>query len=43
MSASEPHLRENFAAANLELTAADLAQIDAQFPPPKRKRPLATT
>jgi len=43
MSASGPHLRENFAAANLELNADDLAQIDAQFPPPKRKRRLATT
>jgi diketogulonate reductase-like aldo/keto reductase len=43
MSASEPHLRENFAAANLELNADDLAQIDAQFPPPKRKRRLTTT
>jgi diketogulonate reductase-like aldo/keto reductase len=43
MSTSEPHLRENFAAANVELTADDLAQVDAQFPPPKRKRPLATT
>jgi len=42
MSASGPHLRENFAAANLELNADDLAQIDAQFPPPKRKRRLAT-
>lgn len=39
----EPHLRENFAAAQLELTADDLAQIDARFPPPKRKRPLAMT
>ena len=39
----EPHLRENYAAAQLELTADDLAQIDAQFPPPKRKRPLAMT
>jgi diketogulonate reductase-like aldo/keto reductase len=43
MSASEPHLRENFAAANVELTADDLAQVDAEFPPPKRKRRLATT
>jgi diketogulonate reductase-like aldo/keto reductase len=43
MSASEPHLRENFAAANIELTADDLAQVDAVFPPPKRKRRLATT
>jgi len=43
MSGSAPHLRENFAAANVDLTAEDLAQGDAQFPPPKRKRPLATT
>ena len=43
MSASEPHLRENYLAADVELTADDLAQIDAQFPPPKRKRRLATT
>ena len=43
MSASEPHLRENYLAAEVELTADDLAQIDAQFPPPKRKRRLATT
>ena len=43
MSTSEPHLRENFAASNVELSADDLAQIDARFPPPKRKRPLATT
>lgn len=43
MSASEPHLRENFAAANVELTTEDLAQVDAAFPPPKRKRALATT
>ena len=43
MSTREPHLRENFAAANIDLTAEDLAQVDAQFPPPKRKRPLATT
>jgi len=40
---SAPHLRENYAAANVDLTAEDLAQIDAQFPAPKRKRPLATT
>jgi diketogulonate reductase-like aldo/keto reductase len=43
MSASQPHLRENYLAAEVELTADDLAQIDAQFPPPKRKRRLATT
>jgi diketogulonate reductase-like aldo/keto reductase len=43
MSASEPHLRENFAAASVKLSADDLAQIDAQFPPPTRKRRLTTT
>ena len=43
MSASESHLRENFAAASVDLTAEDLAQVDAQFPPPQRKRPLAMT
>jgi len=35
------HLRDNLAAASLELSAAELAQIDAAFPPPARKRPLA--
>ena len=43
MSSRAPHLRENFAAANVQLTPEDLAQVDAAFPPPKRKRPLATT
>jgi diketogulonate reductase-like aldo/keto reductase len=43
MSTSGPHLRENFAAADIKLTSEELAQIDAAFPPPKRKRPLATT
>jgi diketogulonate reductase-like aldo/keto reductase len=38
---SEPHLRENYLAASVQLTADDIAQIDAQFPPPKRKRRLA--
>lgn len=37
----EVHLRENFAAASLQLTAADLAAIDARFPPPKRRTALA--
>lgn len=37
----EAHLRENFAAASLQLTAADLAAIDARFPPPKRRTALA--
>jgi diketogulonate reductase-like aldo/keto reductase len=39
----EPHLRENYQAASLELDAEDLAEIDAAFPPPKRKRRLAMT
>ncbi|WP_291298660.1 aldo/keto reductase [Elioraea sp.] len=40
--ASTPaHVRENAAAASLTLTAEDLAAIDAAFPPPQRKRPLA--
>ena len=43
MSSSEAHLRENFAAADISLTAEDLTQLDAEFPAPKRKRPLATT
>ena len=43
MSSSTDHLRENFAAADVQLTPDDLAQVDAAFPPPKRKRPLATT
>ena len=37
----EDHLRENFAAADLALTEADFDDIDARFPPPQRKRPLA--
>lgn len=40
---SEAHQRENLAAAALQLDAADLAAIDAKFPPPKRRRSLATT
>ena len=37
------HLRDNLAAASIELTADELAQIDAAFPPPARKRRLAMT
>ena len=37
------HLHDNLAAAALELSAADLAQLDAAFPPPARKHPLATS
>ena len=39
----EPHLRENYKAVQLELTAEDLTQVDAFFPPPTRKRRLAMT
>lgn len=35
------HLADNFAATGIELTAEELATIDAAFPPPSRKRPLA--
>ena len=39
--ASDPaHLRENAAAASLDLSADDLATIDAAFPPPRRKERL---
>lgn len=34
------HVTENFAAAELVLDAADLAELDRAFPPPKGKRPL---
>ena len=34
------HVRENAAAAELVLDAADLAAIDRAFPPPRRKQPL---
>jgi diketogulonate reductase-like aldo/keto reductase len=39
--ATQPsHVRENRAAAELKLTAEDLAEIDRLFPPPARKQPL---
>ena len=37
------HLSDNLTAASIELSAAELAQIDAAFPPPMRKRRLAMT
>jgi len=40
-AASEEHLRENLAALAITLSAADLAALDAAFPPPRRKSPLA--
>lgn len=40
--ASDPeHVRQNAKAGEIVLTEADLATLDAAFPPPKRKRPLA--
>ena len=38
---TEAHVREMRSAAELQLTAEDLAQIDRDFPPPTRKTPLA--
>jgi diketogulonate reductase-like aldo/keto reductase len=35
------HVRENRAALDLKLTAEDLAQLDAGFPAPRRRQPLA--
>ncbi len=40
-AANEEHLRENLAALALTPGPADLAELDAAFPPPKRKTPLA--
>ena len=34
------HVRQNRAAADMRLTAEDLAELDAAFPPPNRRRPL---
>ena len=40
-ASQERHVRDNRAAADLRLTATDLADLDAAFPPPRRKVPLA--
>lgn len=37
----EAHLRENLAAAELELDADTVRAIDERFPPPRRRTPLA--
>jgi diketogulonate reductase-like aldo/keto reductase len=37
----DAHLRENFAAADLALSAETLAEISRLHPPPRRKKPLA--
>ena len=39
-SVDPARIEENLAAAQLRLTAAELAQIDQAFPPPKSKQPL---
>lgn len=39
-SANEAHVRDNRASADIVLTSADLAELDAAFPPPTRKRSL---
>ena len=39
-AADARHVRENRAAADLKLTTQDLAEIDAAFPPPRRKMSL---
>jgi diketogulonate reductase-like aldo/keto reductase len=38
---SAPHLRDNFAAAGLRLTARDLTEVEIAFPPPDGPEPLA--
>ena len=40
-AATEAHVRENRAAADLTLTAKDLDTLDAEFPAPRRKVRLA--
>jgi len=42
-SASLDHVRENFAAVEVQLSKQDLAELDRALPPPKRKVPLAMT
>jgi diketogulonate reductase-like aldo/keto reductase len=39
-ASSIQHVRENHEALDIQLTPEDLAAIDAEFPVPKRKRPL---
>ena len=38
---TEAHQRDNLAAAQLQLSTEDLAELDRLFPPPARKQPLA--
>jgi diketogulonate reductase-like aldo/keto reductase len=39
-ASSPEHVRENAAALDVELSAQDIAEIDADFPPPRKKRAL---
>ncbi len=39
----EAHLRENFAAGSITLSAATLAALDSLFAPPRKAQPLAVT
>lgn len=39
-ASSEAHVRDNRAAANLRLSAEDLAELDRAFPPPRAKQSL---
>lgn len=39
-ASQQAHVRENRAAADIRLTAEDLAELDRAFPPPNRKRSL---
>ncbi|NQE50490.1 aldo/keto reductase [Herbaspirillum rubrisubalbicans] len=40
-AADAAHVQANRACLDLQLTAADLKELDAAFPPPRRKQPLA--
>jgi diketogulonate reductase-like aldo/keto reductase len=40
-AADMAHLQENVAAAHIRLSRGDLAEIDAEFPPPRKKQKLA--
>ena len=40
-ASTEAHVRDNRAAADIVLSLQDLAEIDADFPPPARRTPLA--
>lgn len=40
---SEGHVRENYGALNVRLSAQDFAELDRAFPPPGRKKPLEST